>query len=203
MKINLAAICANYDFEALFKKLGYSYFTDGNYNLNIIGVRHTGNVVTNKFDDCLILIYKDNNGSLQRKIFSCTTQPGLTYMGEKMGNEKGTAILVPGQYKGAYKLGLHKGKYTALVQAKPVKVYRDNDKDNEYDYDPEKIDEGYFGLNIHKAGTASSVINGWSAGCTVLANESDFKSLIYAAKNQISNHHGETFTYTLIKEEDL
>ena len=28
----------DYDFEALFKKKGYSYFTKGAYNLNIIGV---------------------------------------------------------------------------------------------------------------------------------------------------------------------
>ena len=49
-----------------------------------------------------------------------------------MGNVKGTAILVPGQYRGAYKIGFHKGKYKALVQAKPVKLYIDNDKDNKY-----------------------------------------------------------------------
>lgn len=203
MKTNLKELCKSYNFQKLFESKGYSYFTNGNYNLNIIGVRKSGTTVTNKFDDILILIFKDNNGIWVRKIFDCTTTPGISYMGKTMGNVKGTAILVPGQYKGAYKIGLHKGQYQALVQNKTVKVYRDNDKDNQYDYEPTTIDEGYFGINIHKAGTASIIVNNWSAGCQVLANASDFNSLMYAAKQQIANKLGSTFTYTLIKEEDL
>ena len=47
--------CINYAFESLFKKLGYSYFTKGNYNLNIIGVRaNNSNKITNLYDDILI-----------------------------------------------------------------------------------------------------------------------------------------------------
>ena len=123
MKTNLIALCNSYNFKDLFERKGYAYFTKGAYNLNIIGVRHSGNVVTNKFDDALVIIYNDNDGHCYRKVFECTTQPGISYMGKTMGNVKGTAILVPGQYRGAYKIGLHKGKYKALVQAKPVKVW--------------------------------------------------------------------------------
>lgn len=203
MKTNIIALCNNYNFKKLFERKGYTYFNKGEYNLNIIGVRHTGEVVTNKFDDALVVIWIDEQGRFCRKVFECTTQPGISYMGKTMGNIKGTAILVPGQYRGAYKIGLHKGKYKALVQAKPVKVYRDNDKDNEYDYNPTTIDEGYFGINIHKAGTASVIVNNWSAGCTVLAKEEDFKSLMYLAKKQVEHGLGEMFTYTLLKQEDL
>jgi len=38
---------------------GYKWFENGNYNLNIVGVRNsaTEGKVTNKFDDCLTLSY--------------------------------------------------------------------------------------------------------------------------------------------------
>lgn len=203
MKTNIIVLANSYNFKDLFDKKRYAYFTKGAYNLNIIGIRHLGNVVTNKFDDALVVIWTDTQGHTYRKVFECTTQPGISYMGNTMGNVEGTAILVPGQYRGAYKIGLHKGKYKALVQAKPVKVYRDNDKDKEYDYNPTTIDEGYFGINIHKAGTDSVIVNNWSAGCTVLAKEEDFKALMRLANKQIENGLGSTFTYTLVNQEDL
>lgn len=203
MNINIISLCNSYNFKNLFESKGYAFFNNKAYNLNIIGVRHSGDIVTNKFDDALVVIYNNNTGHTYRKIFECTTQPGISYMGKTMGNVKGTAILVPGQYRGAYKIGLHKGKYKALVQAKPVKVYRDNDKDNQYDYNPTTIDEGYFGINIHKAGTASVIVNNWSAGCTVLAKEEDFKTLMRLANEQIKAGLGNTFTYTLVNQEDL
>ena len=192
----------NYDFESLFKKKGYAYFTNGAYNLNIIGVRASGVNITNSFDDILLLIYKTPNGNWTRQVYQITTDPGQYYM-TKPCNSKGTAILVPGQYRGAYKIGLHRGKYKALCQNKPVKVYRDNNKNNVYDYDPNTLDEGMFGINIHKAGTHSTQVDNWSAGCQVLANKEDFDTLMKLAHRQISQGYGKLFTYTLINEEDL
>ena len=55
----------NYNFENLFKNKGYAYFTNGAYNLNIIGVRASGAVITNSFDDILLISNKlgvDFNG---------------------------------------------------------------------------------------------------------------------------------------------
>ena len=66
-------------------------------------------------------------------------------------NSKGCAILVPGQYRGSHKLRLHQGRYLALGQQRSVKVYRDRDKDGHYDFDESTIDEGLFGINIHRA----------------------------------------------------
>jgi hypothetical protein len=48
-------------------------------------------------------------------------------------NPKGAAILVPGQYCGSHAIGLHQGKYRALRQVKPLPVYRDSNKDMNYD----------------------------------------------------------------------
>lgn len=192
----------NYDFENLFKKKGYAYFTNGAYNLNIIGIRAAGVNITNSFDDILLLIYKTPNGSWTRQLYRITTDPGQSYM-IKPCNSKGTAILVPGQYRGAYKIGVHRGKYKALCQNKSVKVYRDNNKDTVYDYDPNTLDEGMFGINIHKAGTFSKNVNTWSAGCQVFASDTEFKAFMNFCQKQIDNKHGETFTYTLLREEEL
>ena len=192
----------NYNFENLFKNKGYAYFTNGAYNINIIGVRASGAVITNSFDDILLIIYKTPTGTWNRQLYQITTDPGQFYM-NKPCNSKGTAILVPGQYRGAYKIGLHRGKYKALCQNKPVKVYRDNNKDSVYDYDPNKLDEGMFGINIHKAGTLSKRVDTWSAGCQVFASETEFKSFMNFCQKQIDNKKGETFTYTLFREEDL
>ena len=192
----------NYNFENLFKNKGYAYFTNGAYNLNIIGVRASGAVITNSFDDILLIIYKTPTGTWNRQIYQITTDPGQFYM-NKPCNSKGTAILVPCQYRGTYKIGLHRGKYKALCQNKPVKVYRDNNKDSVYDYDPNKLDEGMFGINIHKAGTLSKRVNTWSAGCQVFASETEFRAFMNYCDKQIKYGHGDIFTYTLLREEDL
>jgi len=199
---NLYTILYKYDFSKLFAKKGYKYFSNGNYNLNIIGVRSANNhKVTNEFDDYLVVIYNTSKSKDNRAIYKITTQPGISYM-ENPSNSKGTAILAEGQYKGAYKLGKHKGQ-NALIQVKDLKVYRDINKDRKYDYNKQSIDSGKFGINIHRAGTNSKQINNWSAGCQVFAINSEFESFLRLCKLQIDNGFGETFTYTLINEREL
>ena len=129
MDTQLRKKCEEYNFQELFKQKGYSYFVNGNYNLNIIGVRNlsNGNIQDNTFNDALVCIYKGDNGVWYKRIWECTTDPGLKSL-KNFSNIKGCAILVPNQYKGAYKIGLHKGQYEALVQKKQVNVYRDNIK---------------------------------------------------------------------------
>lgn len=198
---NLYNKLLTYNFEELFKKKGYSYFTKGNYNLNIIGIRSANDhKVTNEFDDYIVVIYNTSK-SISRSIYKVTTQPGLDYILNPT-NKKGTAILVEGQYRGAYKLGKHKGQ-NALIQNKNVKVYRDNNKNRRYDYDKQTINSGKFGINIHRAGTNSSRINNWSAGCQVFAINSEFESFLRLCNKQVENGYGETFTYTLINEREL
>jgi len=103
----------------------------------------------------------------------------------------------PGQYVDAYQLGLHKGQYEALVQRKPVTVYRDNDKDETAE-EQGKEDTGLFGINIHRANpnAISSLIEKWSAGCQVLNDPKDFATLIATCKASGKK----TFTYTLLRE---
>jgi len=191
-----------YDFQKLFKLLGYSYFTKGCYNLNIIGVQNKNIIRDNEFDDFVIVEFRDYDGNWQRKIFKATTNPGLYYLKNPI-NFEGTAILVPGQYRGCWTFGKHQGKYDALVQYKPVRVYRDNNRDENLDFDGTSIKAGMFGINIHHAGTNSVKVDKWSAGCTVIANISDWYTFIGLCRLQESSGFGNKFTYTLLHEEDL
>lgn len=201
---NLRTKCRACDFEMLFKKKGYSFFTKGNFNLNIIGVRSNhNNKVTNEYDDYLVVIYNTCNGP-QRKIYTITTEPGRRYMKNPVYT-KGTAILAPGQYKGAYKIDKHSGRYWALCQRnKPVKVYRDNNRDNVYDYIPESLDSGMFGINIHRSDEhwTRTTIDGYSAGCQVFNNPVEFESFMRIVRKS-ADLFGNKFTYTLVNEEDL
>ena len=189
----------DYDFKSLFAKKHYSYFTDGSYNINIIGVRaKTDKVVTNKFDDFIILEYKDESGKWYRQIYKATTDPGITYLSTPI-DFKGCAMMVPGQYRGLWRIGMHKGKYKALVQNRPVTVYRDNNKDSVYDIEATTLDKGVFGINLHHAGADSVQVDKWSAGCQVVARLRDFQQLM----SIVSKQKAPSYTYTLIKEEDL
>lgn len=204
MKTNLYIKCKSCNFEKLFKKKGYAYFTKGVYNLNIIGIRsNQDNKITNKYDDYLVVIYDTDNGA-KRNIYNITTEPGLKLM-EYPSNVKGTAILAPGQYRGAYKIDKHRGKYDALCQRnKPVKVYRDNNRNKVYDYNPDTLDIGMFGINIHRSNEfwTRATIDNYSAGCQVFNDPKEFSSFMTVVK-KAAEIWGNCFTYTLINEEDL
>jgi hypothetical protein len=193
--------------EEVLKGKGYKYFTsDKGFDVNIVGIRNsdTHGKVTNKFDDTLTLSYKDLNGNWIYNEYKATTDPG-SHWEKNLLNKDGVAILKPGQYRGSHKLGLHQGKYEALRQKSPVKVYRDNNKDGDYDLIEENVQEGVFGINIHKAGgrvDGSTQIDKWSAGCQVFSKESDFNEFMDVCR-KASDIWGNSFTYTLIESKDI
>lgn len=194
----------NFNFKEYFKKKNYCYFDNGNYNLNIIGIRNKNHTVSNRFDDALIVIYKINVNSKERKIiYPITTDAGLTYM-ENPITTKGAAILVPNQYRGCFQIGKHQNKYTALVQRKPVSVYRDRNKDLIYDMNDNTIETGLFGINIHRSNPyyASQKIDKYSAGCQVFQTPCDFNSFMKLCEKQRALY-GNSFTYTLLTQEEL
>jgi hypothetical protein len=202
IKTPLFSKCATTNFEKLFSKLGYAYFTKGVYNLNIIGVRRDGLSVTNKFDDYLVVLYNTDTVT-KRQIYTITTDPGKYYMNNPI-SKKGTAILVPGQYRGGWKIGKHKNQYQALVQTRPVKVFRDTNLDSIYDLKPQTKENGVFGINIHKSNpyVESTLVDKWSAGCQVFSDPKEFASFMKLCKKQ-KEIFGDSFTYTLINESDL
>ena len=183
----------NFNNEKIGKTLknkGYAFFEDGEFNVNIIGVRNsaTGKRVTNAFDDWMTLSYKEN-GVWKYHEWACTTDNGA-----------GTARVVEGQYRGSHGIGLHQGKYEALKQFKSVKVFRDADRN--MTYAENKVDEGIFGINIHKAGADSTYVENWSEGCQVFKRVKDFEEFMTICR-KARDIHGNSFTYTLIESADI
>ena len=190
--------------EATLKAKGYVYFEDANakgFDVNIIGIRNssTGQKVTNAFDDLLTLSYKDDAGVWKYHEWPATTDPGKKGVME-YHNAKGVARLVEGQYRGSHTIGLHQGKYEALRQQKNVKVYRDANRD--LSYDENKMDEGLFGINIHKAGADSTYVENWSEGCQVFKRSADFEEFMKICR-KAREKHGNSFTYKLIESSDI
>lgn len=188
------------DLDRVLTQKGYAYFRKGHYNMNIIGIRSNNTTSNNLFCDYIVLEYFDNDGNKNHFMYSATTNPGLHYLLNPLSND-GCAIVVPGQYRAAYTFGLHQKKYRALVQNRPIKVYRDNTLDNIFD--KTTIQEGMFGINIHKAGADSKYVDKWSAGCQVFKRSTDFSDFMSRLDLQTYAGLGDKFTYTLIEENDL
>jgi hypothetical protein len=189
--------------EAAVKAKGYVWFEDVNnkgYDVNIVGIRNssTGDKVTNLFDDLLTISYKEN-GEWKFHSWPATTDPGTKGV-KQFGNKSGVARLVEGQYRGSHIIRLHGGKYEALGQNKPVKVYRDANRDMVYD--EKLIQEGVFGINIHKAGADSTYVENWSEGCQVFKKSADFEEFMKICRKS-KDIHGNSFTYTLIESSDI
>lgn len=173
------------ELKARFGALGYTW-----YDFHLVGIRSKANL-PNVFDDMIAVI---NGEKIQW--FTCTTNPGTHWL-KNLLDSKGTAVLKPNQYVDTWSLGLHQKKYEALVQIKPVEVYRDKDLDIIAE-ETAITDKGLFGINIHRANETmiSKFIDKWSAGCQVLNDPDDFKELIHECR--ISNK--KQFTYTLLRE---
>lgn len=190
------------EIECTIKSKNYIWFENGNYNLNIIAIRTTDkdNKVSNIFDDYITLTFKVN-GNWKFFQWEATTDPGNKAM-IKFSNPNGVAKLIPGQYKSTYEVRKHQSKYEALCQkyGKIVKVWRDKTKDYIFDYGKEHTDAA--GINIHKSGLNSSLVENWSEGCIVFKKEKDFNEFMKYV-NISKGMYGNSFTLTLIKSSDI
>jgi len=197
-----AEIMANMYRDVMLKQ-GYAFFDrNKSYNLNIIGVRRVENATPNKFDDTIVVIYRNRQDEWEVFTADITTDPGLYWL-MNPSNVSGTAILVPNQYRGVYKKDLHQGKYEALCQrGGEVEVYRDGDRDRNHDMSGKTVESGFFGINIHKAGNASVQVERWSAGCQVFAKSTDFAEFMDLVE-EAEGRYGNSFTYTLLLETDF
>ncbi len=185
----------------VLKRKGYVVFENPKgHDLNIVGIR-TKDMESNRFNDWLTVSYIYDQ-IWNFFAFPATTDPGTFYR-QNPANVKGTAILKPGQYRGAYKIGRHK-TYKALQQQKPVTVYRDADRDKILDTTGIDEDTGMFGINIHHASAykPSMIVGKWSAGCQVLQDIDHFAFLM-ALCERAREKFGNSFTYTLLEENDF
>lgn len=186
----------------IIESRGWKWFSRGAWNLNIVGVRSPERVA-NKFDDRLFVFCRDSNGTWLQWSWPITTDPGRHWLENPMV-ESGTAILAECQHLGCFAIGLHRGQYEALCQRRPVRVYRDGNRDDVLDLDPETVEEGIFGINIHRSNpyTESYLVDKWSAGCQVFKRAADFEEFMGLCR-KARDRWGNRFTYTLLREEWL
>ena len=185
----------------LYKRLRYVLYETGDYNVNLFGIRNSNDTHSNGFNDYLGVLYKLNG---EWKIFMCagTTDPGLISRTIPVST-LGTAILPCGQYPKMFRIGKHKGQYEALVQNTPVALFRDRNKDGKLDFcnlQPPAM----CGINFHRANAKvkSKQVDGWSAGCQVVADPQDFAEIMRIIKES-AKRYGSVFTYTLFDIKDL
>lgn len=181
---------------------GYSLDKRPN-KLNLVGIRDAKDTTALTFDDVIAFFYWDENGQLQGKVAPATTSPSKYWLENPM-NSGGTAILKSGQYKDTWEIGMHRGKYEALVQAKPVTVMRDDDR-NAYLNFFAPTTTGLYGINIHRASYGKdnvAYISRDSAGCQVFRDIPDFDEMMRLARISRTKY-GNAFTYTLIDNRDV
>lgn len=213
--------------------MGYTFYENVNYNLNIINIRNSKDLHSTKFNDLVAVAYLVG-GIKTVDVYEATTDPGRTYRISPI-NRKGTAVMLPQQIKGGLKLGLHKG-YEALVQTKFVYVLRDDDKNVEiptlalltldeiksiykvdstgkFNYihsaDGEttvcKLEYGMFGINEHRASKWKILehIGLYSAGCIVHRNPYEYRNKFIPIIKRSIKLYGNSFTRTLITSDKL
>ena len=190
-------------FKSAFTNLGHAFFESGDYNLNIIGVRNNS-ASADTFYDNINVFYKID-GKWVADCYSATTEPGINIL-QRPIVKGGTAILVPGQYRSVYKIDTHGGKrkYRAVCQRLgKVKIWRDDNRDRKPNYTG-PIHEGMYGINIHRQWGPDDreYTGGVSAGCQVFQSSVDFYEFMETCEIAASDW-GNSFTYTLVNEDDI
>ena len=166
-------------------------------NLNLIGLRSLPGT-PDRFDDLICALYETAPDEWAVETFRATTDPGLHWL-HSPSRAAGTAILIHDRfYPAIWRIGRHKGEYPALTQntsrAAPP-VWRDNDGDGKARYGGVEHGDA-AGINLHHAGTASTVVDKWSAGCQVVAARPDWDRLWSLIERGAA--YGPTFSYALI-----
>ena len=131
------------------------------------------------YDDCLVIVSPNVHAA-----FNASVDPDRHGMNPKL--RKPYAVLKPGVWR--YKIGKHginRGNpYTAVVQAEPVTVLRDD-----------KEDTGWHGINVHRGGGPNSRGPG-SEGCSVIP-PAQWLAFIELMQSEMKRNNAKTLSYVL------
>jgi len=153
--------------------------------VNIMGIRNDSN--PGEWNDSIIV-------NIDKKIwkYEATVDPSVYYTNKPL-NKKGTAHLCLGFHKNMWILGMHRGKYTALVQrGGKCKIWRDKNKN--FKDDDNIVEYKYSAINLHHGYSKRGKIGLHSAGCQVIRNKSEFEDFIRNIKKTVV----QKFSYLLI-----
>ena len=176
------------------------------FSINLGGIRTKDNG-SNAFNDYLFAFYYDMEGVIHGEVIPGTTDAGLFYRNNPI-NPKGTVILQHDvQHRGVYQYQDpsrngqqrgHRGRL-ALRQIKPMKYWRDSNRDNYLDFGPEEEFSNSL-TNVHYMGKFGKVVGKWSAGCQG-SSEKELNKLFNVCHKQIMAGLGDVFSYTLLHED--
>jgi len=189
----------------MYRQAGYKFYDQGQYNINLFGIRNKDLTVVDGFNDLLGVAYLDEFLNQQCLVFAGTTKPGLIYLKDKLGNPNGTAILIEGFYPKCWIIGIHNaGKesaHEAYRQAGPgvFRVHRDNDKDGQFDMTgPVYTDAS--GVNGHTTRDFEIMkVGGFSAACQVVQDDKEHQIWLAIGKRS-AELYGNKFSYALFRE---
>lgn len=162
----------------------------------ILGVQSNEDTY-NHFDDKFYLF----RGEKFIMVVTGTTNAGTTgLMNYNRYNKNGVLVVKTDEwYHGLWRYGLHRGKMSALRQIRPIKYFRDWNKNTKAE-EIGKVREGIKGINFHTVlyqknlSFIRKLIGGWSVGCQVVNNVGKYYKLLNKVKKQ------KYVTYCLIKE---
>lgn len=141
------------------------------------------------FDDKVYMFHNENFIS----VTSCTTNAGLKgLLNYQRYNPKGTFVAKSDIWNyNLWEYGLHRGKMPALRQKNKIFGYRDSNRNNKAE-EIGNIVSGYYGINFHTVDYSlrpsfwRRLIGGWSVGCFVLNQVSDYLYFLKKVKYQKS-----------------
>jgi len=174
------------DKQLLDRAKSLSSFTGIPLGYWIIGVQSNEDTY-NEFDDKFYLF----EGERFVKVVSGTTNAGTTGLKNySRYNSKGVAVIKTNEwYYGLWKYGLHRGRMPALRQVRPIKYYRDWNKNNKIE-ELGEVHQGLIGINFHTVLYQKNLsfwrrfIGGWSVGCQVVNHVGDYYKIIDVVKKQ-------------------
>jgi len=173
----------------------------GPYNVTLFGIRNDS-TESDMWDDWIGALYQNDEGGWEMDLYPATTDPGEAWLKKGNASRGGTAVLCENiQFKGCWTLGLHQGKYPALVQhGNKVAVYRDGNLDDQIDASGENHWD-YYGINCHR-GSAHRLVSKvglYSAGCQVVRDPAHFAAYLDLCRKAVESGYGEKFSYILLK----
>lgn len=166
----------------------------------IIGIRNPQDT-PDAFDDVFYLM----KGTDLIMETTGTTNPGKKILkgGFRSYNSKGGAIVQSDRwYYDLWAYGKHKGIVPALRQVGAIYIHRDGDMDDKSEELGKAYVGNHYGINFHSASKdfnsnlVKTVVGGWSAGCQVCNNLTDYRKII----NTIKDSNQKRVTYLLLKE---
>jgi len=208
----LSSTTSNPKIDKLIKFLnskGYKTY-DGIGILNIVTLQSNkkdDGEVSNKFDDNMILFFKNNNGNWDLLEYQITSMPGLLPKTTTLPDNIG--MLALGQYIDQCTIGTYiKNHNLPIKHSKCIKisecVIHINDNINKYNYKSNKISAKDITI-IHGSvdtGSAEFVYN-YSGGSHVFKNSEQYNQFIELCEKQVTLSSKNTFTYTVCRNSEF